>query len=729
MKYGFLRVACASPRLAVADCNFNAEKIIESAKNIASEGTSLIVFPELCITSYTCGDLFFQKTLLDSAMCALERIAKKTEALNSIILVGLPVAIDESIYNCAAVLHNGRILALIPKTFIPNYAEFYERRYFAPYSRYSSTSPKTAWLSEDNPEVPFGTDVLVQDKNNPDFVLGVEICEDVWVTTPPSSNASLNGATVIANLSASNEIIGKAEYRRTLVKAQSAHCVSAYLYADAGCDESTQDLVFGAHNLIAENGAILAEAKPFAEKNTIITDIDLERLQQERRKTGTFAQCTALQERQEEREAQETGWRKILVDLKSSFENTSENSSAEKLIRFVDAHPFVPQDTKKREERCREVIELQSQGLAKRLRHINAQSAVIGLSGGLDSTLALLVTCRAADICQMERSKILAITMPCFGTTDRTYHNACALAKECEVTLKEIRIEKSVLQHFKDIGQDENTHDVTYENSQARERTQVLMDIANKTNGIVIGTGDLSELALGWCTYNGDHMSMYGVNSSIPKTLVRYLVQWFADNALASSNATIHANTMTTERIGQMERDSSNENRYELSERSEHAERSKFPDHFEHSGKNKMLACETETPEPPRLSSVLRDILDTPVSPELLPPENGKIAQQTENIVGPYELHDFFLYYLLRFGFSPSKILYLADSSALPYSHEEKVKWLRMFYKRFFSQQFKRSCMPDGAKVGTINLSPRGDWRMPSDASGAIWLSEIDRIK
>lgn len=657
MKYGFLRGACASPSLVVADCDFNAEKIIDSARSVASNGASLIVFPELCITSYTCGDLFFQKTLLDSATYALERIAKRTASLNSIILVGLPVAIDESIYNCAAILFNGKILALVPKTFIPNYSEFYERRYFAPCS---SALPKSVWLSEKNPDVPFGADILVQDKNNPDFVLGVEICEDLWVAYPPSSRASLNGATVIANLSASNEIIGKAEYRRTLVKAQSAHCISAYIYADAGCDESTQDLVFGAHNIIAENGAILAEAKPFAEENTIVADIDLERINQERRKTSTFAQCKDFQEKGE--------WRKILVDLKSTSER--------QLIRFIDAHPFVPQDLKCREERCREVVELQSQGLAKRLRHLHAQSAVIGLSGGLDSTLALLVTCRAADICKMERAGIIAVTMPCFGTTDRTYNNACALAKKCGVTLKEINIEKSVLQHFKDIGQDETVHDVTYENAQARERTQVLMDIANKTNGIVIGTGDLSELALGWCTYNGDQMSMYGVNSSIPKTLVRYLVQWFADNALSLSKA-------------------------DFNEHSEGAE----------------------------LSAVLCDILDTPVSPELLPPENGEIAQQTENIVGPYELHDFFLYYLLRFSFSPSKIVYLADSSDLPYSHEVKVKWLRVFYKRFFSQQFKRSCMPDGAKVGTINVSPRGDWRMPSDASVALWLSEIDRIK
>ena len=647
MNYGFFRTACASTQLVVADCNFNADKIIDAVRNSASEGASLVVFPELSITGYTCGDLFLQRALQKSAVENLERIAARTASLDCIIAVGLPINVENAIYNCAAVLYHGKILALIPKTFIPNYSEFYERRYFTPAS---SSVPSSIRLSESNPSVPFGTDILVCDENNPDFVLGVELCEDLWVTLPPSTRAALAGATVIANLSASNEIIGKAEYRRNLVKMQSGHSVCAYLYADSGHDESTQDLVFAAHNIISENGSVLAESKLF-ENGIVYADIDLERLMQERRRSTTFAQCAEL-------EGGSSSYRKIFIALKEKNHKTNE------LKRFVDAHPFVPSGKQARAERCSSVVQLQAEGLAKRLRHIHCQSAVIGLSGGLDSTLALLVTCRAFDLCGIDRKGIRTVTMPCFGTTDRTYNNACTLARQCGTELIEVPIADSVRQHFKDIGQDENVHDVTYENCQARERTQVLMDIANKTNGIVIGTGDLSELALGWCTYNGDQMSMYGVNSSIPKTLVRYLVDWFAE-------------------------DSDDE----------------------------------------KLSAVLKDILDTPVSPELLPPKDGQIAQKTEDLVGPYELHDFYLYYLLRFGFSPSKLLFLADCSELPFDHDFKLKWLRTFYRRFFTQQFKRSCMPDGAKVGTVNLSPRGDWRMPSDASASVWLEEIDRLK
>lgn len=646
MNYGFYRVACASPELKVCDCSFNSEKIVDAVRQADSEGCSLVVFPELSVTGYTCGDLFLQTELQRAAVNALEFIARKTASTSAVILVGLPVSVDSAIYNCAAVIQKGKVLAVIPKTFIPNYGEFYERRYFSPASNAGRAEIN---LSEKFHSVPFGTDILIEDSNGSGFVLGLELCEDLWVPLPPSVNAALSGATVIANLSGSNEIIGKAEYRRSLVKMQSAHTVSAYLYANAGHDESTQDVVYSGHSLICENGSLLVESKLF-QTGIIYSDIDVERLLQERRRTTTFSQCAA---------GSSPSYRIIPAEIRQPRIKTSS------LCRYVDSHPFVPSSVEERSSRCAAVIQLQAEGLAKRLRHIRCTSAVIGLSGGLDSTLALLVTCKAFDLCGIDRSGILAVTMPCFGTTDRTYNNACKLAESSGVSLKEVRIADSVRQHFKDIGQDENVHDVTYENGQARERTQVLMNLANKSNGIVIGTGDLSELALGWCTYNGDHMSMYGVNSSIPKTLVRYLVNWFKDEASS---------------------------------------------------------------ETPVLSEVLQDILDTPVSPELLPPKDGKISQKTEDLVGPYELHDFFLYYILRFGFSPEKILFLADCSDLPFDHDFKLKWLRTFYRRFFTQQFKRSCMPDGAKVGTVNLSPRGDWRMPSDASASVWLEEIDRI-
>ena len=649
MKYGFVKTACASPRLKVADCNFNSEQIICAAKDAAKNGASVIVFPELSITGYTCGDLFFQRTLQNASEVQLKRIISETAKLDSVIFVGLPVPRAEGIYNCAAAIKGGELLALFAKSYLPNYGEFYERRHFTPFQQNMNTQFIDFAGFE---EVPFGTDILIQDEKDSAITIGCELCEDLWVPVPPSSRHILAGATIIANLSGGNEIIGKADYRRSLVKSHSARSLCAYLYANAGLDESTQDMVFAGHNLISENGTLLAESSLFSSE-TIYADIDVERLCQERRRTTSFGFSA---------NNNTFNSNYVIVQIKMNVEKTAGEFS-----RYVDPHPFVPSDKDKRTQRCLEVITLQAQGLAKRLRHINCQSAVIGLSGGLDSTLALLITCRAFDLCGIERSKVTAITMPCFGTTDRTYNNACSLAKECGATLKEVPIADAVRQHFADLGHDESLHDVTYENCQARERTQVLMDYANKTNGIVIGTGDLSELALGWCTYNGDHMSMYGVNSSIPKTLVRYLVQWFA-------------------------------------EASEDAKNEKF-------------------------ASVLKDILDTPVSPELLPPKDGVISQVTEDLVGPYELHDFYLYYLLRFGFSPAKIYFLAQNANLPYGKDVILKWLKTFYRRFFTQQFKRSCMPDGAKVGTINLSPRGDWRMPSDAVYSAWNEELETLK
>ena len=659
MAYGFVKTACVSPKLKVADCKYNAEKIVEAATDVAKNGASVIVFPELSITGYTCGDLFFQKALQRSAESQLTSIIEQTKNLHALIFVGLPVPRTEGIYNCAAAFFEGKLLALFAKSYLPNYGEFYERRQFTPFQQ----NMETQFISFAGfDDVPFGTDILLQDEADSSIVVACEICEDLWVPVPPSSRHVLAGATIIANLSAGNEIIGKAEYRRTLVKSQSARSFCVYLYSNAGMGESTQDMVFAGHKLIVENGTLLAESALFSDE-TIYADVDVERVCQERRRTTSFGFSANNNTFGADYVTvmfglTESGAGEGACNLAKTDDARASDSSGD-FSRFVDPHPFVPNNPEKRTQRCLEVITLQYQGLAKRLRHINCQSAVIGLSGGLDSTLALLITCRAFDCVGVSRDKITAITMPCFGTTDRTYNNACALAKECGVTLMEVPISDSVRQHFKDIGQDEAVHDVTYENCQARERTQVLMDYANKTNGIVIGTGDLSELALGWCTYNGDHMSMYGVNSSIPKTLVKYLVQWFADD--------------------------------------------------------------TD-------SAVLRDVLDTPVSPELLPPVEGKISQVTEDFVGPYELHDFFLYYLLRYGFSPAKILFLAKHAGFSYTDDVLLKWLKTFYRRFFSQQFKRSCMPDGAKVGTINLSPRGDWRMPSDAMATSWMDEIETL-
>lgn len=660
MNYGYFRAACVSPSLTVADPLANEKSIIESVKKAQAANVCLLVFPELSITAYTCQDLFQQKSLETQAVESLKNIALKTKTTSLLFAVGLPLSFEGNRYNCAAFIQHGKVLAIIPKTFIPNYGEFYESRWFASWNK--TTTQIT--LGKGFEDIPFGTDIIIEDKNDANIKIACEICEDLWVPLAPSARHALKGATIIANLSAGNEVAQKADYRRTLVSAHSAKITGAYIYANAGHDESTTDMVFSGHNLICLNGSIKAESTLFEDTGKLlIADLDLEKIMQDRLKSTTFTQGAYF----------------VSGDYKIIYTEFKDNKlgpkSKEPLYDFIDPHPFVPSDEAKRRERCLAVIEMQSEGLAKRLRHINAKSAVIGLSGGLDSTLALLVTARAFDKCDLDRKNIYAITMPAFGTTDRTYKNACLLAEKTGATLKEIDIKKSVTQHYQDIGHDINVHDITYENGQARGRTYILMDYANKTGGIVIGTGDLSELALGWCTYNGDHMSMYGVNSSIPKTLVRYLVSWFADDVMERGNG--------------------------------------------------------------ELSKVLIDILNTPVSPELLPPENGTISQKTEELVGSYELHDFFLYYVLRFGYSPKKIFYLActalegkkaEGTKLIYTKAIILKWLKSFYRRFFTQQFKRSCMPDGAKVGTVNLSPRGDWRMPSDASFALWQKECDAL-
>ncbi len=634
---GFIRVSAATPKIRVADVKENGKEIRSLIKKAWEEGTELLVFPELCITGYTCEDLFFQATLLEAAKKELLSLLEDTKEIKMVVLLGLPIEWEGAIYNVAAVLYQGELLGLVPKMHIPNYAEFYEGRHF------TRGFDKVVWIPFGRKKVPFGSKLLFQCSTMPDFTLGVEICEDIWVVCPPSTFHALAGATVIANLSASDETTGKDIYRNSLVSGQSARLLCAYVYADAGEGESSTDLVFSAHNIIAENGTVLAEAERF--KNQAITaDIDLERLKSERRKISTF-----------------------IPEGKENYEVVSFDMPVKEkgyCKRYIDPAPFVPSNKKDRDKRCEEILSIQSMGLKKRVEHTGCQNAVIGISGGLDSTLALLVATRAFDMLSINRKQIQAITMPCFGTTDRTYQNAVLLAKKLGVSLLEIPIQDAVKQHFKDIGQNPKLHDVTYENAQARERTQVLMDVANKKNGMVIGTGDMSELALGWATYNGDHMSMYGVNASVPKTLVRHLVQYYADT------------------------------------------------------------CKDQ-----ELTDVLLDILATPVSPELLPPEDGKISQKTEDIVGPYELHDFFLYYILRFGFCPKRVYQMAlQAFEGAYSEEIILKWLKTFYRRFFSQQFKRSCLPDGPKVGSVAVSPRGDLRMPSDACAGLWLEELESL-
>ena len=635
MRHGFIKVAAATPDIRVADVDYNKGQIIKQMDAAAEAGAKIIVFPELCITGYTCSDLFLQDILLNSAKKALVKIAEHTKNLDALVFVGVPIAVGGELYNVAAALNHGNILGFTTKSFLPNYGEFYEMRQFRP-------GPKKAEkILFGGKEIPFGPQLLFVENQMANLIVSAEICEDVWSPIPPSIEAAREGATVIVNCSASDETIGKASYREALISGQSARLISGYIYANAGEGESTTDLVFGGHNLIAENGTILAEAKRFS-NGIIYTEFDVQKIANERRKNTTF---TETQEH-------------VLPRIPFGLEQTETI-----LTRTFPSRPFVPRDDQERAKRCEEILTIQAMGLKKRLAHTHAKSAVVGISGGLDSTLALLVTAKAFDALGLERSGITAVTMPCFGTTDRTYQNACKMSLKVGATLREVRIGDAVMQHFKDIGHDPQDHSVTYENSQARERTQVLMDIANQTGGLVIGTGDMSELALGWATYNGDHMSMYGVNASVPKTLVRHLVHYYADT------------------------------------------------------------CEDSS-----LKEVLYDVLDTPVSPELLPPKDGEIAQKTEDLVGPYELHDFFLYYFLRMGYEPGKIYRIAKLSfAGEYDDETIYKWLRTFCWRFFSQQFKRSCLPDGPKVGTVALSPRGDWRMPSDACVALWIQNLEK--
>ena len=737
---GFLRVAVATPKIKVADVRFNTEAVLREIAEADRQGTSLLVFPELVLTAYTCADLFHQTILVERAATALDEVAEATRRTQLVAVVGVPYMVDHKLYNCAAVLHAGRILALVPKKNLPNYSEFYERRWFTPGQTRVVTLTHRSAVTGEEYAIPFGMNILVEAMDRPDFRLACEICEDVWVLDPPSTRHVLAGATVIANTSASDETVGKDSYRRELIRSTSARLVSVYCYANAGDGESTTDLVFGGQDIIAENGSVVTEGKRF-NTGLYIADVDLQRITQERARMTTFPDVDdALRDEYSivkfrfTPEAMKTGEGvgpakeiaggaaqtsddaektspAVAQPRKKSFEEVfaayvgqqaptavaATGASAQTgvggapraatrvvpetlagqlaadaadLRRYVDPKPFVPSGAAERHARCDEIFTIQALGLKKRLEHTGCQSAVIGISGGLDSTLALLVIARAFDMLGLPRENIISVTMPAFGTTDRTYNNAVTLTRLLHATLREINIKAAVLQHFQDIGHDPEDHSVVYENAQARERTQILMDIANQSNGIVIGTGDLSELALGWATYNADHMSMYGVNAGVPKTLVRYLVKFVAD-----------------------------------------------------------------TSEDADLARCLNDIFDTPVSPELLPPTgDGQISQKTEDLVGPYELHDFFLYQILRYGFSPRKVYALAlhafsaENQAEVYDAATILKWLRKFYWRFFSQQFKRSCLPDGPKVGSIAVSPRGDLRMPSDAVVQIWIDELKEL-
>ena len=637
MKNGFVKVAAATPDIRVADVEFNTQNIINAMEEAQKNGAKILVFPELCVTGYTCSDLFDHSVLLKASKKALLEIAENTNDKDMLVFVGAPLEVNGKLYNVAAAMNQGEIIGFTTKTFLPNYGEFYEMRQFTP-------GPQTVReITFEGKKIPFGPQILFQAEGMEELVVAAEICEDVWSPIPPSIQAALEGATVIVNCSASDETIGKDTYRRALISGQSARLISGYIYANAGEGESTTDLVFGGHNIIAENGTILKESSRYVNE-IIYSEIDLQRITGERRKNTTFQPLD-----------EET-----LVRVPFTIEETKTF-----LTRTFPKKPFVPSDEQTRAQRCEEILTIQAMGLKKRLAHTNARTAVVGISGGLDSTLALLVTARAFDMLGRDKKDIIAVTMPCFGTTDRTYQNACEMSKKVGATLIEVPIADAVNVHFRDIGHDPEDHSVTYENCQARERTQVLMDIANKTWGMVIGTGDLSELALGWATYNGDHMSMYGVNASVPKTLVRHLVKYAADDTKDEA-----------------------------------------------------------------LKNVLYDVLDTPVSPELLPPKDGDIAQKTEDLVGPYELHDFFLYFMLRFGYEPSKIFRIACMTFDgEYDKETIFKWLETFCRRFFSQQFKRSCLPDGPKVGTVALSPRGDWRMPSDACVAVWMKDLEACR
>lgn len=646
MNYGFVKVAAAVPRVSVADCKFNAGRLESLIAVAEGRGVQIIAFPEMCITGYTCGDLFAQQLLLEEAEMGLIQILNNTRQLDIIAILGMPVVVNSTVINAAVVIQKGKVLGVVPKTYLPNYKEFYEQRWFTSAREVEETSVRLCGQL-----APMGTQLLFETS---DTTFGIEVCEDLWSTIPPSSTLALQGAEILFNLSADNEGVGKHNYLCSLISQQSARCIAGYVFASCGFGESTTDVVFAGNGLIYENGSRLAHSERFSlEEQLIISEIDVERLRAERRINTTFAanKGNLIGNPQ-------AG--KAPLRITTDFVNTKELN----LTRTFEMHPFVPQGHALN-ERCEEVFAIQVAGLAQRLLHTQAKSAVIGISGGLDSTLALLVCVKTFDKLGLSRKNILGITMPGFGTTDRTYRNALDLMSALGISIREISIKEACIQHFKDINHDVNVHDVTYENAQARERTQILMDIANQTGGLVIGTGDLSELALGWATYNGDHMSMYGVNGSIPKTLVKYLVQWIAENDIDDASR-----------------------------------------------------------------ATLLDVVDTPISPELIPAhENGEIRQKTEDLVGPYELHDFFLYYFMRFGFRPSKIFLLAGRTfAGVYDEETIQKWLHIFFRRFFNQQFKRSCLPDGPKVGSISLSPRGDWRMPSDASAAAWLKEIESL-
>ena len=639
---GMLRLAVVSPELRVADIDFNLAAIRQAVNAAAGEGARFLLFPELSLTGYSCGDLFFQQLPLQRVRSALVELAEFSAASQSVLVVGAPLAQGGRLFNCAVFIAGGAIVGIVPKSYLPNSNEFYEERWFSPAAESSSET-----LDLGGCAIPFGTDLLFSPNHLPECHIGIEICEDLWVPAPPSAQLALAGATILLNPSASPETLGKMEYRRELVRSQSARCLAAYAYASAGPGESSTDLVFSGHSLIAENGALLAESDRFSFATTmVVADIDVERLLNERRRSNSFAAAAGFTPR-------------VL-----SFRLA--DTVADSALRPISATPFVPADDSERSARCREIFAIQTTGLARRLRHTGGSKAVLGISGGLDSTLALLVTVKAFDRLGLAHAGIEAVTMPGFGTTARTRGNAERLANLLGVSLKVIPIAAAVRQHFRDIGHDETTHDITFENAQARERTQILMDLANRNGALVVGTGDLSELALGWCTYNGDHMSMYGVNSGVPKTLVQYLVAWCAEAEFSGD-----------------------------------------------------------------IAKILADIVDTPVSPELLPPKaNGEINQITEETIGPYLLHDFFLYQVVRLQAPPAKILFSARQAfAGRYSDGEILRWLKLFYQRFFAQQFKRSCLPDGPKVGSVALSPRGDWRMPSDASANLWLNELDRLK
>jgi NAD+ synthase (glutamine-hydrolysing) len=665
---GFVRVAAVSPELRVADVPFNTSKIITAARDAAAHGAQITVLPELCVTGYSCADLFYQQTLLDAARAALGDIARELRESALVAVVGVPLRLDGRLFNCAAVIANGAVIGVVPKTYLPTTGEFYEERWFTPAPHATQRE-----IVIGNQRVPFGADLLFEVNGVEGCVIGVEICEDMWAVNPPSGAMALAGATVLLNLSASNELLGKSAYRRDLVRQQSARCLAAYVYAGAGAGESTTDVVYGGHCLIAENGSLLGESARFEfETQTVVADIDLQRLSHERLTNNTFSSAGAA-----------SAHRRIAVSGPTA---SSGQTAKDMLIRPLTQTPFVPSDAAQRAASCEEIFNIQATGLAKRLRHTNTKNVTIGISGGLDSTLALLVTLKAFERLRLPVSGIHAITMPGFGTTDRTYQNALTLMQQLGVSTREISIREAVRQHFRDIGHDEAKHDVTYENAQARERTQILMDVANQVGGFVVGTGDLSELALGWMTFNGDHMSMYHVNAGVPKTLVRYLIEWCAETQFSGV-----------------------------------------------------------------VADTLRDICATPITPELLPLDSqGKLQQQTEDTVGPYVLHDFFLFHVVRYGSTPRRVFALAREAfqgsgdgrrepasdfrsltpvSLQMNSDLILKWLRVFYARFFANQFKRSAMPDGPKVGSVALSPRGDWRMPSDATAALWLAELDKIQ